>query len=231
MVEEVNPAKLKNRWAVVIDTLRATSTIVTALYNGCRSVRPFLTPEEARHEAGKFPAEEVLLAGERNAVPIDGFDLGNSPLEFTPGKVGGKHIFFTTTNGTRALQASGPAAKVLVASLLNVKAVAQIILDEDKQVIFVCAGTKGQFSLEDFITAGAIIRSILSEVRNLNLSQMAKKACHLFRYHQDDLYGFIKTGSHGQKLVELGFHEDLKYCTQVDHMPVVPVYHNGIVTL
>lgn len=182
------PPDLAEQIVVVIDVLRATSTIVTALANGAKAVVPMLTPDEARSLA----QPDDLLAGERGSLPLPGFALGNSPLEFTAERVAGKRIILTTTNGTRALLAAKGARRVLLASLLNMGAVADELKkdlarsaafkgeafpvqgdnpareDIPGKVTFLCSGTRGRFSLEDTLCAGGIISRLLGETQEID---------------------------------------------------------------
>ncbi|WP_031518030.1 2-phosphosulfolactate phosphatase [Desulfofalx alkaliphila] len=146
--------------AVVLDILRATTTITTALANGCRGVIAVAEVEEARALAAA--KGKVLLGGERGAVRLPGFHLGNSPLEYTADKVGGKTVVLTTTNGTGTIElAVQRAAHVLMGSLLNVRAVAQELAAFKGHILLACAGTRGKFSLEDTLAAGWIIKELL----------------------------------------------------------------------
>ena len=147
---------LRGGIAVVIDLLRATTTIIAGLAGGARSVLPCGDIETAKRVAAGFPVGSVLLGGERGGVRIEGFDLDNSPLAYTAERVGGKIIVFTTTNGTAALLRSQAADRVLVGSLVNRRAVARAIAADDSSVHVVCAGTDGHVTAEDVLAAGAI---------------------------------------------------------------------------
>jgi 2-phosphosulfolactate phosphatase len=157
----VAPDALVGGTAVVIDVLRATTTIVTALAAGAREVLVCGTVAEARRRAAKLPRERRLLGGERGGLVIDGFDLGNSPSEYTPERVRGKSIVFTTTNGTRALLHCRRAKRMLLAGFVNLSAVATMI-EKDCQVQIVCAGTRGEIGREDVLLAGALAESWIS---------------------------------------------------------------------
>lgn len=142
--------------AVVIDVLRASTTIVHALEAGAVEVIPCLEVDEARRVAADVGVGRAVLGGERHSVRIDGFELGNSPSEYTPCSVGGRSVVITTTNGTRAIIASRPARRVLVGAFVNVSAVCRQLLDEEK-VSLVCAGTRGQVSRDDVLFAGLVV--------------------------------------------------------------------------
>src|SRR5512142_3182270 len=147
------PTTLNDRTVVVVDVLRATSTMVEALANGAKNIFAVATTDEAVKIATGIGRDQTLLAGERNCVRIEGFDLGNSPLEMTGESVGGRQVIMTTTNGTSALAAAASARRVLVASLLNVDAVARELAEGDQEITFLCAGREKRFALEDAICA------------------------------------------------------------------------------
>jgi 2-phosphosulfolactate phosphatase len=149
------PHELAGKTVVVIDVLRATTTIIHALAAGAKEVIPLLEVEEARELAAKLPGR-VVLGGERGGKQIEGFDLGNSPREYTPDAVGGKTLVFTTTNGTRAMLRCRQARRILIAGFVNFSAVCRELGDED-QIEIVCAGTDGHVTREDTLLAGAIV--------------------------------------------------------------------------
>ncbi len=161
---DINERALKGKVVVVFDVLRATSTIVTALANGCRGVIPAEEIAEAEEIARslKEPAENILLGGERGGERVPDFPHGNSPLGYTPEAVTGKVLVLTTTNGTRAIRRAGRDASVLfTGSLLNARAVARELRRLQVDVALVCAGANGHFSLEDALAAGVVIKEIL----------------------------------------------------------------------
>ena len=146
---------LRGGVAVVIDVLRASTTIVHALAHGCEAVIPCAEVDEARRVAAGLPPGRAILRGERQGVPIPGFDLGNSPGEYTEEACRGKTLVMTTTNGTRALLASLEAETVLVGAFVNFAATVQRLIHEARPVHIVCAGTEGRISYEDSLLAGA----------------------------------------------------------------------------
>src|SRR4051794_10191588 len=158
LVPDLLPAEqLSGAVAVVIDVLRATTTMVHALAAGCDAVRPCLGVEEARCLADGLPAGKVLLGGERAGRPLPGFDLGNSPREYTPAACRGTTVVLTTTNGTRALLRAAPAQRTLVAAFVNYSAVCEQLRPEARPVHIVCAGDAGAVALEDTLLAGALV--------------------------------------------------------------------------
>ncbi|HML47500.1 MAG TPA: 2-phosphosulfolactate phosphatase, partial [Clostridia bacterium] len=168
----LRPEQLSRATAVVIDVLRMTSVAITALSHGCAGILAVETVEEARSEAAACGA---LLGGERGAVRIDGFDLDNSPLNYTADRVSGRRLIMTTSNGTRALAAARPADRVLLAGFINVSAVAEA-LGQTEKVCLLCAGTHDAFSLEDALTAGAI----LDRLPGADLDDMALASLRLY---------------------------------------------------
>jgi 2-phosphosulfolactate phosphatase len=154
----IPPGALRGGVAVVVDVLRATTVIVHALAAGCNAVIPCLEIDEARSLAATFPPGTAILAGERQGLPIEGFDLGNSPGTFTPEVCRGKTLVMTTTNGTRAVLACLEAERVMIGAFPNFAATVQTLHAEDRPVHVVCAGTDGSISYEDALLAGAYAR-------------------------------------------------------------------------
>lgn len=217
--------ELKGRTAVVIDTLRATSVMVTALAHGLRDIRCVLEPEEALML--KEGDSSLLLGGERNALRIPGFDLSNSPLEYTGDRVEGRSLIMTTSNGTRTLLKTAGASDVLIGSVLNAAAVAREAFSLGRDIIFINAGTGGEFSLDDFITAGAILNELPGEAA---LSDLAWAAL-LLRNAHPDLHSALKGSLHYRKLQDLGFQADLDWCLSPNRFDIAPRYRDGQVSV
>jgi len=231
-VINIPPAEeLAGKVAVAIDVLRATSTITTALANGADTVVPVLTPEEAFQVVRDNPGRQFVLGGERKSVLIPGFHLGNSPLEYTPSRVGGRPVLFTTTNGTRAIRRAGSADTVYVASFLNAPAVAKALMDAGKDVAICCAGTHDQFSLEDTACAGAILEFMSGPGSHLILNDMGYVARELFRRHNGRVADMLHLSEHGQNLLKLGLQEDLLFCAQLGTSTLLPRFVSGQVTI
>lgn len=207
--------------AVVIDVLRATTTMVHALAAGCACVRPCAEVEEARALAGAMRAGKVLLGGERGGVPLDGFDLGNSPREFTAKVCRGSTLVLTTTNGTRALLRAAEAARTLLAGFVNFSAVCEQLRRETRPVHIVCAGTEGEISLEDTLLAGALVND-LCELIEVRLNDSARLAWDCYEHHGQVLSGALELGRGGAKLKHLGYDEDIRAAAQIDQFTLVP---------
>ncbi|MFW6043344.1 MAG: 2-phosphosulfolactate phosphatase, partial [Marinilabiliaceae bacterium] len=176
---EIRSSDVKDKTVVVIDVLRATSVMVTALHNGASKVVPVLTTEAA-FEYRKRSGYDVLLAGERNSDRIDGFDHGNSPLDMTEKTVKGKTIVITTTNGTRAINESLEAADIFVAAFLNADATVRA-LDGVEEVVLVCSGSNGGFTMEDTLCAGLMANSLALKNPDALLTDAAIAAKQLYQ--------------------------------------------------
>ncbi len=207
--------------AVVIDVLRATTTIVHALAAGCRAVVPCAEIEEAQAAAGEMRVGRVLLGGERGGSPLPGFDLGNSPHEYTAGICRGNTLVLTTTNGTRALLRAAAADRVLVAAFVNYSAVCEQLRQDARPVHIVCAGTAGAVSLEDTLLAGAFV-DCLCQVGEVRLNDAARLAWDGFENHRELLLGALQLGAGGANLQRLGYDEDIRAAAQVDRFALVP---------
>jgi len=223
---------LKGRIAAVVDVLRATSTIVEALANGARSVFPAANLEEAVRLAQTLGRKEVLLCGERRARPIEGFDLGNSPREFTPDVVSDKLVVMTTTNGTPALIAGSTADRCLVAAFLNLRAVADELAQTDLPITILCAGREGRFSLDDALCAGALIRELRSRrVEQNRMNDAALAAAALEKRYRGHLTSVVTRTRAARQITDAGLTDDIAYCMTEDRHSVVPVMSDRQVTL
>lgn len=213
--------ELSRRAVVVIDLLRATSTICQALAAGASEVVPYLEIDDALAAASK-DRSNVVLGGERHGKRIDGFDLGNSPAEYTPKSVGGRRVFLTTTNGTRALNHARLARRVVVGSFLNLSAVVASIRSEP-QVDILCAGTDGVESREDILAAGAIVEQLVARDRGTwQLNEAATGALAEWQRRGEDLAVEMRSTPGGANLLEIGMNHDLVECAQIDTLAVVP---------
>lgn len=219
--------QVKNTTAIVVDVLRATSVIITAIKNGAKSVVPVISVEEALNTRKKL--ENVILGGERKAMKIEGFDLSNSPFDYTHTAVHGKNVIMTTTNGTKAITKSSSANRVLIGGFLNAKAVSRKAKDIGEKVVIVNAGTDGLFSMDDFIASGAIIKELML-LEECKLSDLAQTALMIYEKYPD-IFSYIEKARHYQILIDLGLEEDIRYCMQKDLSDLVPEYDHGIIKL
>jgi 2-phosphosulfolactate phosphatase len=220
---------LRSETAVVIDVMRAATTVVTAIANGASRIVPALTVEEARARADSFPSGEVLLGGEREGEPPQGFHLGNSPREYASDRVSGKVIVFTTTNGTRAMAAAAPAASAAVCAFVNVGAVARWVLSQERDLTVICAGEKGRFSLEDAVCAGMLLARLVSSGAALACTDAALAARILYGHYSDRLDRLGEDSAWARKLERAGHAEDLAACLRVGVLDQVPVLRDGAV--
>lgn len=228
--DDIIESKIEGKIIVVIDMFRATSVIVTALNNGCREVRPYLTIEETLEYSKKLNRDEYLLGGERRAVKIEGFDLSNSPLEYTRELVDNKIVLMTTTNGTRTLTKSANAERILIAAMINAKAVAKKLLEINREVVIINAGTNGNFSMDDYICSGYIINEMLKINNTLDLTDIAKTANIIYESNYE-IMSYVKEATHYSVMKSLGLDNDIEYCTKKSIINIVPEYKNGKITL
>ncbi|MBV9772442.1 MAG: 2-phosphosulfolactate phosphatase [Gemmatimonadetes bacterium] len=228
---ELAPADTTDRTVVILDVLRASSTIVEALASGARTIFPVSSIEEALRLANTIGREGVLLCGERKCLPIEGFDLGNSPGDFTPERVGGKTLVMSTTNGTAAMTLAPGASRILIASYLNLTAVVEELARTEAEPVFVCSGRDKHFGLEDAVCAGEIA-SRLVEARpgEWQLNDGARAAMSLAREFGPTVELFAGTAA-GQAITAAGLSDDLAFCAQTDRHAVVPVLQERQITL
>lgn len=225
---ELTPTDTVPDCAIVVDVLRATSTIATALGAGAEAVQVFSDIEQLMQVSEKWPADQRVRVGERGGSKVEGFDLGNSPLEVTPTVVGGKRLFMTTTNGTRAFQRVEKAPVVLAGALINRRAVVKYLMDQQPETIWIVgSGWEGSFSLEDTVCAGAIALQLLTEkgypIEDCAGNDEVWAAIALYSQWQEQLYQLMNSASHGKRLLNLGIRDDLKYCAQIDSVEVLPM--------
>ena len=229
--EEVRAGDLAGATAVVIDVVRATSCIVEAVANGARAVHPAVSVEDATALQATLNGQghRPLLCGERGGLRIEGFDLGNSPAEFTAAAVGGRRLVMTTTNGTRAFAAARPADRVLAASFFNRTAVAEAVR-KDAAVAIVCAGKEGRFSLDDAVCAGHVVRALLDRAATpVTLADGAVAVRDLAAVHEVSADMLAGTAA-GQALVEVGLGGDLALCARADRHQIIPMMYDRVIT-
>jgi 2-phosphosulfolactate phosphatase len=228
----LNAGDLTGRGVVVIDVLRATSSIVTALSAGAKAVVPAATSEEAVRLTANLERDGIVLAGERRMVKIDGFGLGNSPREMTPEAVGGKTMYLATTNGTPALVAAQGGDPVLVAAALNFSAIAErarAVFSERGDLVIICAGREKQFALEDAYTAGRLIKTVKKGARRVSLNDAAQVSLDLAG-QQGGWQDAFDASDAARQLIETGLGDDVAYCAHPDRFSVVPVYADRRIT-
>ena len=221
------------RIVVVIDVLRASTTIATALANGARAVIPADSSDEVVTRAKAFERSEVKLAGERQMRPIPGFDLGNSPREFTRETVEGKTVLLSTTNGTAAIAAVQGPRDVVIGSYVNFSAVLTMLrtaLRGGTDIAIICAGREKQFSLEDAACAGRYVHHVTRRMSDVVLNDAAIAGMLIDRRYSDNLLRLFAASAHGRALSEAGYGDDLADCAAIDSYPVIPIYQDRQIT-
>lgn len=229
----LDAARLPRSQVVILDVLRASTTIVTALANGARDVRLFPDIPSATAAKSALPPP-VLLGGERHCVRIEGFDLANSPAEYATERVGGASVLLTTTNGTVAAHAAQAAAITYIAALTNARATALALLERitTHDTLLLCAGTDGRPAVEDLIGAGAILWSILDITHSVALpfTDTAWMAYHTFSATRKMLPAALRLGQGGINLIEAGLEDDIDRCAAMDTHTLRAILQNNIVT-
>ena len=211
---------------VIIDVLRATSTIASALYNGAKSIIPVDSVAECI-KLGK--QMEVITAGEREGKVAEGLKYGNSPTQYSPEFIKGKTLVLTTTNGTKLLHMalSEGARCILTASFCNITSVCDYLVKQDKSVILACAGWKDRLNIEDTLLAGAIVNRVKDKFyQNCDACQISES---MYLLAKDDLFDFIKekNASHYLRLMGFGLEEDIRFCLTKDNANVLCLYDGG----
>ncbi len=228
----VTQKKVEDCQVVIIDALRASTTIVTALANGARAIIPVAETSAAVEVRAKLGVEHVLLGGEHQGVKIENFDLGNSPLEYTKEVVKDKVIAMRTTNGTRPYTMLRYNRAVRVGSFLNLSATVKYVCGNGADLALICAGNNGDFSLEDTLAAGAIIDGLAdSMVCEIALNDSAKLAALHFNASRERLLATITESEHGKHLTSLGFADDIAFAAQVDTYDVSPRFEGGQISI
>lgn len=227
----LSPETLAGRTAVVIDVVRTSTTIVTALVHGARGVIPAGSVRAAREQARGLPAGTILLGGERGGERIPGFDLGNSPLEFTPERVRGRTIVLTTSNGTRAILTAAGARAAAVLGFVNLAAVQRWVLEQGGDLQIICAGKSGDLSLEDTVCGGLLIRRLREAGAGLVPTDPARAAELLADHFGQEIGRVLEESEWARALTDAGHGTDLPLCVRLDAFDVAPRLHQGMVCL
>lgn len=208
---------------VVIDVLRATSAICTAFEHGVKEIIPVATIKEA----WEYKNKGFLVGGERNGEQLDGLDFGNSPYHYMIDEIKGKSVALTTTNGTQAIEQAKEAYQVIIGAFTNLTAVCEYLVEQQRDVILLCAGWKNKYNLEDSLFAGAVVDKLAENELFSELADSSLAARYLYLNAKDDAYKFLKNSSHRRRLARLNLKEDIKYCLSFDKTKIVPVLYNG----
>ncbi|MDD2568337.1 MAG: 2-phosphosulfolactate phosphatase [Clostridia bacterium] len=226
--QSVKPEQLIGTTAIVIDVLRATTSINAALANGAKTVIPCLDPEEAQKH--KELQQSVILCGEINGYCIKGFDIGNSPLEYTKESIGNKTLALSTSNGTKALQAAVSADHILAGCINNAAATADSALAKGKDINIIASGTLGEISYDDILAAGIIINELLWLCPYYRLNDASLIAQTIAENTTDITEGLLLS-EHGKLLKELSFLKDIEYAAKLNSCPTVAVYKDCSLTI
>lgn len=208
---------------VVIDVLRATSSICVAFANGVKSIVPVATIEESL----AYREKGFLVGAERNGEMLDGFDLGNSPYSYMDPKIAGRDVALSTTNGTQAIASVKGAYKIVAGSFLNLDTLCNWLKEQDRSVLLLCSGWKNSFNLEDTLFAGAVVDGLQNDFDLSQMRDAALAAQHLYNLAKNDLDGFLEKSSHRIRLEKLNIDSDIKYCLTPNQTKVVPVIVDG----
>lgn len=215
--------QVSNRTVVVVDILRATSTMVTALAHGAESILPLADLETCR----KKGMMGYITSGERDGKKVEGFDKGNSPFEYMGSDIRGKRIAFTTTNGTQAIEKSKEAKEIIIGSFLNLSSVVNYLLLGENSVLIVCAGWKGRVNLEDTLFAGAVVDKLKDYLGPDCDAPLAAR--HLYTIAKTGMQQFLSESSHVKRLNKLNIYQDFEFCLNVDKYKILPRIKNGII--
>ncbi|HEX3048349.1 MAG TPA: 2-phosphosulfolactate phosphatase [Bacillota bacterium] len=212
---------------VVFDILRATSTIVTALNNGATEIIPVQENEEALNLVRSIGRNICLLGGEWKGYKIEGFDLGNSPLEYIRERVSDKKVVLCTSNGTKAIKGVQSGAEVLIGSYLNMNQLVDYLVKNIQDTALICSGRDENLSLEDLACAGMVTR-LVTEAIEVDLTDSAKVALFIAKQSEKtSLEKLVSETEHGRYLMENGMGQDLKVCTALNSTPVLPRFEGG----
>jgi 2-phosphosulfolactate phosphatase len=215
---------LEGNTAIVIDLLRATSTITAAIHNGCTQVLPVEEAEDAREKAKKLSGcGQAVTGGESDGVKLPGFDFGNSPLEYGRERIGGKSLVMCTTNGTRAVKKSMAADTVYLGCLNNALAVAEKAAQNGRDTVIVCAGTRLSFSVDDVVAAGGIISRLIRIIPAGDMDDLSCTALWLYEENRRNLKELIAESRPYRTLMRLDAQADIDYCLKEDIYGTVPV--------
>jgi 2-phosphosulfolactate phosphatase len=211
---------------VIVDILRATSSICAAIHNGVKSIIPVATVEEAR----QMKNQGYLVASERDGYVLDFADFGNSPFNFTPEIVSGKEIVYSTTNGTRCIHLASHSKAVVIGSFLNISSLAEWLIQQNAPVLIFCASWKDRFSLEDTVFAGALAEKLLASGKFESICDAVTASVDLWDLAKPDLFGYIQKAAQKGRLASKGLDDCIEFCLTADQTKVIPVFQNDRLT-
>lgn len=214
-----------NANVVVIDILRATSAICAAFAAGAEKIIPVGTVEEAR----KVKDAGFILAAERDGIVLDFADFGNSPFNFTPERVKGKTIAYSTTNGTQAIQMANGSKNIIVGAFTNLSEVVNFLQKDNSDIILFCSGWKGRFNLEDSLFAGAVAELLLTSGDFTTICDSTNAALDLWKVAKPNLRNYIEKAAHRQRLRKMILDDVIDYCITIDSVKVLPLFKEGVI--
>lgn len=223
--------EVKNKTVIVIDVLRAGSSILTALNNGAKGIIPVSDMAEASEMAQNLDSASYLLCGEKNGIKIDGYHLGNSPFEYEEKTVKAKTLILKTTNGTKAIDRCSGAERVLIGSFLNLSKVVEEVSNDDNEMVIICSGWRQRLSLEDMLCAGAILHRLNGKKIPADAPDGAKVAYSLYEKYASSILPTVRRSNHAARLVSLGFEKDIDYCCEIDRIPIIPELKDGMLKI
>lgn len=216
---------------VVIDVLRASTVIVTAICNGAKEVIPVGSVEFGMKVSGNAFGGQTLIGGERNMHKIDGFNLGNSPLEYNSETITGKSIILYTTNGSKAIVKAKFAEDLFICCFNNLGSVAKHLVELNKDFEILCAGSDGMFNLEDTVCAGKLITEIETLNQDVELTDAAKASIVLSKSSGKNILKMLSECEHGKRLIDNEYGDDLKFAAQKDISQCVPYFDSGVIKI
>lgn len=227
---QVDEMMLKGKNVVVIDVLRASTTVIAALHNGAKEIIPVNNIESVVKISSSLFGDVTLRAGERNGKMIEGFNLGNSPVEYTPDVVKGKSIILLTTNGSSAMVKGRYAQNLVVAAFANLSKVVAFLSELNGDFIIICSGKETRFCMEDAVCAGRILNALSENGAHTVVADDGGEAAMVLEKNVGkNILKMLKNSEHGKYLAKIGFAEDLKVCAAVDAMPILPMLSNNII--
>lgn len=221
---------MRGKTVVIIDVLRASSTMITAIQNGAKGIIPVENMDMAGKISQNLDSPQYLLCGEKDGEKIEGYHLGNSPLEYTKEVVEGKKIILNTTNGTKAVKKAAIAREVIIGSFLNLSTIVDKLRTTENEIALVCAGWRGRLSLEDLLCAGNIIYELYGESLSAHGSDGVRVAFGLYEKFGDDIEATIQTSNHARRLQGIIDEHDILHCCKKSIMDVLPILNEGIIT-
>lgn len=229
-IRSFNEDDLKGKTAIIIDVLRASTTIVAAFQNGAKKIIPVEDMEAGYRIVQNMSIGDYLLCGEKNGVKIEGYHLGNSPSEYTEEMVKDKTIILNTTNGTKTIKKAQNAKNLYIGSFVNQKTILETVKNAEEPVALVCSGWHGYMSLEDTLFAGALIHKLYDNKLPDNASDGVKIAFTLYAKFGDNLEEAVANTDHAKRLQDIAPKEDIAFACKTDLFDVLPSMKDGIIT-